>query len=691
MYTALKQMREMNQRDFGPGIGPREPYLYQSKKLDLKTASLRFLHNRCEELRFRPDMEKAEKKDGKWRGTSIAPCQIPYNMQMDIDRLCLERELERFIDSGIAEDAYTVYYCYLEMFFGRYGKSKKMVELLSEFESNGSSLLLKHRDHYSHSVYVFALGLAIYETNKPFRTAFKTFYHFDPRDTNKAEDRKAAAFFLEYWGLTSLFHDIGYPFELPFEQVMSYFEVNHKKRGDSSLLVAYRNVDVLTRLGDAAAEQFQKIYGRSFHSVTELLAFDITQKLGKTYGFTEGYLMNVLENKPTHPERFGCFMDHAIFSAARLYAELADTFGDDLNAAHVDALSAILLHNSLYKFSIAFYKDPSMDKPTLSMDQHPLAYLLMLCDELQCWDRTAYGRNSRTELQPMSVEFDFRGSQIRANYIFDEDEHDKIQAYKEACRQWKKNGCTGDEPRLKAYSDMAGEKKRFQRDIERIVNTDGIPLNIRCTTAAASYENKHIYLSSSNFLHIHDFAVALNARYTYDGREDSVAPEQLEKEFETLSLEYKLLNINQVKSFSRYLHVINCFYTDRPVGFSMLKIFTWEQICQFAPLEHERWVRDRQSMGWQYGDAYEKAKVPRGYSEKEYHKMLREHMRTHVLAMDGDLKSEEIWAHYEQLPEEEKMKDWKPFNCMLKLIRKFDGVRIYELETDEHFPDLSQH
>ena len=71
--------------------------------------------------------------------------------------------------------------------------------------------------------------------------------------------------------------------------------------------------------------------------------------------------------------------------------------------------------------------------------------------------------------------------------------------------------------------------------------------------------------------------------------------------------------------------------------------------------------------------------------------MLREHMRTHVLAMDGDLKSEEIWAHYEQLPEEEKMKDWKPFNCMLKLIRKFDGVRIYELETDEHFPDLSQH
>ncbi len=30
-----------------------------------------------------------------------------------------------------------------------------MIELLSEYEANGSGLLMKHRDHYSHSVYVF--------------------------------------------------------------------------------------------------------------------------------------------------------------------------------------------------------------------------------------------------------------------------------------------------------------------------------------------------------------------------------------------------------------------------------------------------------------------------------------------------------------------------------------------------------
>ena len=146
-------------------------------------------------------------------------------MQMDINRLCLERELEKFIDSGVAEDAYTIYYCYLEIFFGHYGKSKKMVELLSEFEANGSSLLMKHRDHYSHSVYVFALGLAIYESNATYRSKFKSFYGFDTDTANKDEDRRAACCFLECWGLASLFHDIGYPFELPFEQVLSYFEV----------------------------------------------------------------------------------------------------------------------------------------------------------------------------------------------------------------------------------------------------------------------------------------------------------------------------------------------------------------------------------------------------------------------------------------------------------------------------------
>ena len=48
--------------------------------------------------------------------------------------------------------------------------------------------------------------------------------------------------------------------------------------------------------------------------------------------------------------------------------------------------------------------------------------------------------------------------------------------------------------------------------------------------------------------------------------------------------------------------------------------------------------------------------------------------------MNGRPKDEDIYAHYEKLPLEEKIKDYEPFNSMLKLIKKYDGLRIYSLK-----------
>ena len=244
--------------------------------------------------------------------------------------------------------------------------------------------------------------------------------------------------------------------------------------------------------------------------------------------------------------------------------------------------------------------------------------------------------------------------------------------------EWKKAGKTGDAPRLKAYSDMAGDKKSFIRNIEEIVDITDIPLTVVCDTAPVNRGSKHAYLSDGSFMHMHDFAIALNARDSFEEGEEQIDKEILNERFDALSLEYKLFNIHQVRSFSRYLNAIHCFYTDRPVDFDMLTEFTEEQIDILSPMEHERWVLEHQAMGWRKGDLYERVSIPEGVSEASYRIMLREQLRCHRLAADGQQTWEQILSHYQDLSKADKDKDRQVFNSMLKLLRKFDGLRIYQ-------------
>jgi len=297
----------------------------------------------------------------------------------------------------------------------------------------------------------------------------------------------------------------------------------------------------------------------------------------------------------------------------------------------------------------------------------------MLCDELQCWDRTAYGRNSRTELHPMAAEFDFSGNALSARYFYDLEEREKIDAFKAQYRAWEDGGEEGKPPRLKAYSDMAEKEQRFTADIEKIVDTADIPLHVVPDLRPANRRSKHIYLSESNFLHLYDFAVTLHGR---NMPADTTA-EELEEKFAVSSLEYQLAGINRAKSFSRYLNALGCFYTDKQVDFEIVTEFGPEDMNVVAPLEHERWVLEHKAMGWRYGNDYQTLPLPD--DGRAARRALREQLRCHVLAMDGDPSTEEIRLHFLSLPETEQDKDWKPFNSMLRLLKKFDGLRIYKL------------
>ena len=227
--------------------------------------------------------------------------------------------------------------------------------------------------------------------------------------------------------MASLFNDIGYPFELPFEQVASYFEVDGDDRSKRPF-VAYHGLESFTKLNKAMQRRIGLLFGlgtdKILSTTEELFAYSLSAKLGDIYYFSEEEMLGFLNKKPTEPNKFGYFMDHAYFSATLLFKKLFEELNVELTKEHVDSLTAIILHNSLYKFCIAYYKDP-VSNIRFKPDLHPLAFMLMLCDELQCWDRTAYGRNSKLELHPMDGEFIFTGDKSVAKYIFDKSEQGK--------------------------------------------------------------------------------------------------------------------------------------------------------------------------------------------------------------------------------------------------------------------------
>lgn len=649
----------------------------------LERSVLQFIRDYCQGLRFddvkTTNITDISEKELDYDGTSLKPNQIPFNMEKDIDRLCLENAADRFLKSGRKEDAFDVYFCYLEMFVGDYEKTRRMIELLSEFEANGSGLLMKHRDHYSHSVYVFCLGLAIYASNTIYREIYKKYY--------KVEDEcEAACHYLEYWGLASLFHDIGYPFELPFEQVCSYFEVNGDKR-EGRPFVAYHALGAFEEINKEVRSELRKVTdGKEFLTTDELFAYILESKLGNTYGFTESQMLTFLEEKPTKPDKFNHFMDHAYFSATVLFKKLFEEMGCGLTAAHLDSLTAILMHNSLYKFCIAHYKS-ERNKP-FKAELHPLAYMLMLCDEMQCWDRTSYGRNSKKELHPMGCIFDFSDNNIKAVYLYDEKEIAKVNSFKDSYIEWLQSP-SGKAPGLKAYSGMCIKNNgisAFQEEIERIVDLTDIRLFVETGFSANIHVGSKSYLSDSSFINLYNFAIILNGRWNNDawkraksaGQEekflgDARVMKQFSDSFKELSLEYKLSNINQAKAFAKYMNAIGCFYTDKSVDFEFVESFNDEELVKIGLLEHQRWLQEHYDMGWIYG-------IP----ENKDRDFLRQH-KDMIPGFDGhiEVSKEAAKVNYERLDKAEQDKDTDPMECMLAMLKMFDGLRIYRLNQEK--------
>lgn len=655
-YTALKQVSELNKIDYQIIDSVTIPKFSKVSRKYGKDV-LEFIRNDCENLCFDSTSKKRiELKDSD--GKSVGPKQIPFNMEKDLDRLCFEKAIARFINSGSREDAFDIYYCYCEMFepFGNgYKSTGLLLELLSEHETNASSLLMKHRDHYSHSAYVFLIGISIFKNSEVFKEAYKEKYHLK-------DDNEAARHFIKCWGLTSLFHDIGYPFEIAHQQMKAYVcQIDEKNNDNNGFApyVSYLNMDVFTstEIGD-----LNKIYA---HEISKRLSKYI--KRNSDVKNFKKLLLSELKDRGIHKDSENkdyLYMDHAYFSGLMLFKTYLNQHKDiksieDIPNEIIDSYVAIILHNSLFKFTI---RGLLKTKANMTLeDNEPLSYLLMLCDEIQCFDRATYGQNSRNQIFPFDFDLEFKNKQMKLTYYYDKSFSDKTL----------KSKSFNDMSNL-GYTKKSGavrkNRSKFIDDIDEIVRLkDLVPIfnedvneadtsDLISTKMIVKKKQTGLLLSDTNYLNLYYFALALNGRYC-----GAKTEEEMTIAFENnLSLEYKLSNIAQAKGFARRLEELGMFYTDRAIDYERVIKFSNKELKEIAEFEHRRWVNEKIDMGWNFGNSHLQS------NNGKIDNVKRERTRLH-----HDI------VPFNKLTKKEIEKDFAPMQKMLELIKEFDGLTIY--------------
>lgn len=309
-----------------------------------------------------------------------------------------------FIQDSNSENAKRVYESFFKAYWIgiQYDKNPfiDLIQKIKQFEENAGILLSKQRDHYIHSVNVFLLGLAIFTGSRVFQNIVEKAI-LNRCDYPDAYSTRHEEFFYR-WGVAALFHDVAYPLEMSFNQAKRYlnFICNYPETASGKqleLFIEMKNISDFTCLPCITpmpefSDKFLLDYSdyRSFalEDSLEILA----NKICRCFGTGFDLVNNDLKQLSSHTNR----IDHGLYSSLIVlrwyYYLLGKT---NWHPAYfyfpvVDAASAILLHN--------YYKHHLMNPPfnvgKLRSNSHPISFLLILCDELQEWNRIGYGEDA---------------------------------------------------------------------------------------------------------------------------------------------------------------------------------------------------------------------------------------------------------------------------------------------------------
>ncbi len=334
-----------------------------------------------------------------------------------------------FLKSTTVDSAYKVYETFFKAYWiGTQGKENPfltLIENMKRFEEFAGRLTPDQRDHYIHSVFVFLLGLTVYEQNYNYKKTFKN-YALNKEIYPHSYDTSYEEFFYR-WGLASLFHDIAYPLEITLKQAKYYADLlcSYPETGDRNLKITMDlcNFEEFIKLStinpNPRHEEYfvskYPDYKRKFHhDAIAILSESIANNFNLNFNEVS---KNIHNFKITMQE--GNFIDHGFYSSVimlRWYHHLVKS--TNWNPAYfyypiADAASAIFLHNY---FEHGLMK--SFDLKPLRAKIHPIAYLLVLCDHLQEWKRECYGRENLNYKCPTDFKLTLNNYTLEINYEF---------------------------------------------------------------------------------------------------------------------------------------------------------------------------------------------------------------------------------------------------------------------------------
>ena len=506
-------------------------------------------------------------------------------------KVYLRQTILEFLENETKKDALAVYKSFFDSYrITRVGERNQFIDLLDvlrSYEENASILVDKQRDHYIHSVNVFILGLCIYTQNANFRAAF------DARNMDKSiypysYDTKHEEFFYR-WGLASLFHDIGYPIEIIGKQISKFMSFVTGIDTDSKVRthLEFENLEELNSITEIVPKRdFIKTYYERYDSCVyvdllkpiDLLAHKLHISLGVDLKDVKANLINFESSMEK-----GGFIDHGFFSALivlKWYGYLIQSYNykpEYFFYPVLDSASAILLHN--------YYKNvlmkPPFNKGSLSPHDHPIAYLLILCDELQEWNREAYGIVDKKHTQAGEASLAITNNRLDVTYLT-------------------KKGMLPEQ--------FSVEKENL---FYKLLNMDAVfdgGFSVGCESitslaALASNLKQDTAIGSRPLLdNLEKLAIAIHEQYNQKQLERHPDKPLSCPRFSDLPDTLKYSNLRQARSIADKLELMG--WEMRPLG-SDGKVITEipnDIVETLAFLEHDEWVQERVSSGWIYGE-----------------------------------------------------------------------------------------